>query len=64
MASERGARARIWAKEDDDKSAGIVRKAPHPRASRCCFQQRATEAQGSLQRFDGTLVAWKFGRDV
>ncbi|KIM47643.1 hypothetical protein M413DRAFT_439312 [Hebeloma cylindrosporum] len=30
MAKERGARARIWAKEDDDKLAGIIRKAPAP----------------------------------
>jgi len=30
MARERGARSRVWAKEDDDKLAGIVRKAPAP----------------------------------
>jgi len=33
MASERGARARVWAKEDDDKLAGIVSKAPAPAPS-------------------------------
>lgn len=30
MAAERGARARVWAKEDDDKLAGVQKGAPGP----------------------------------